>query len=151
MEKLDLKINSLNLSTRTYNSVIRGIRNLLKKEEDSITIRDLISLSYRELRHFRNLGNRGFSELINEVHMLGLKFDFEDETDINNSINPTTMEDCLFLQKKYLTKIKAQQEKIKNLKEELETLKHNKEIIDEMILILEENNKVKDLNYDRKL
>lgn len=136
MEKLDLKLGSLTLSTRTYNALIIGFWNLYRKESKDITIRDLVSLNYDQIKSFRNIGKKGLSELLIEVHNLGLRFDFEMDDRFFNNLKPIKLEDYLLIKKKYLMKIKNQEEKISMMQEELEQLKLNMNNIDEMILKL---------------
>lgn len=153
MDKLDIKISGLTLSTRTYNAVTRGVCNHYRcgyEYINDVTIRDIISLDYVNIRSFRNLGKKGFSELLQEIHLLGLRFDFEIDNKFENGLVPKSYEECLYIQQKYLIKIKAQEEKIKLMNQELDLLKYQKSLVDKEILSLNQESDEKKLLNSNK-
>lgn len=69
-------IDSLNLSVRSYNAL---------KRNRILFVEDLLSLSYKQLKTIRNLGKTSVLEIISKVHLLGLKFNFEENTTCYNN------------------------------------------------------------------
>jgi len=64
----NISIEELGLSVRTYNGI-----NRIGCE----TLKDILGKSEDELIGIRNLGDRSRKELIDKIHSLGFKFDFE--------------------------------------------------------------------------
>lgn len=124
IEKLDLSISELNLSTRAFN-VLR------RRFWPDVTIRNLLSIKYDDLKKINGLGKETLLEIIYAVHSMGLRFDFEISDDI--VLEPKTLEDCLFLYKKNLIKIKEKTEKKRKLEEEICQLFESQNYLEEKI------------------
>lgn len=137
--KLDFTLDKLNLTIGTYYSLSIGLKSKLKKELRKIKVKDIISLSYNELKNECNLKKEEIMELLSKIHLLGLKFDFEQNCNIDINIKNLNIQECLKLQTEYLTKIRAYREETEKIKMELQRLECNKCIIDERVLALTKN------------
>ena len=79
---LEISIENLELSARTYNAIARsGIKS----------VNNLISTPKESIKEIRNLGDSSYNELINKIHSLGFKFkdELEEEKDSNISVTNT--------------------------------------------------------------
>lgn len=99
---------------RTYNALTKGHG----RNKSIRTIGELLKVSRSDLNKFRGLGEKGITEIIISVHILGLRFEFEGE-----GIDLVTSEDCIHTYYNYRAKLlekKQKQEKLQNEIEELE-------------------------------
>lgn len=99
-------IDSLNLSVRSYNAL---------KRNRILFVEDLLSLSYKQLKTIRNLGKTSVLEIISKVHLLGLKFNFEENT---TSYNNDTLNEYSEINKQ-INELKQEKEKLEKRINEL--------------------------------
>lgn len=111
-ESNSYSIERLNIPQRVYKAL---------KKQNIFTINDLLKYSMDDLYLINNLGDKSIKQIIEEVHKLGYKFDFEKETVIRNE---------------KIEKLTKLLEKSKKLKEELTKVD---EEIESIVLSLEKN------------
>lgn len=69
LDVLDMTLNDMNFSVRTYNCL---------KRDNISTLRDILDHSPEELMKVRNLGRKSLNEIIDYVHSLGFKLKGEE-------------------------------------------------------------------------
>lgn len=111
-ESNSYSIERLNIPQRVYKAL---------KKQNIFTINDLLKYSIDDLYLINNLGDKSIKQIIEEVHNLGYKFDFEKETIIRNE---------------KIEKLTKLLEKSKKLKEELTKVDNE---IESIVLSLEKN------------
>lgn len=76
----DSNIKKLNLSSRSFNILIRNCKirnNKCLREDCTVLVRDVLDYQIKDIIHFRNSGKVSVEEIVTKIHSLGYFFNGE--------------------------------------------------------------------------